>query len=371
MSLYYRVSSMVLAAVLALCSGCGMLADKNNIRVAKVDGEAITRGDLNSYIRSFPENERPQISNQGDLLAVLNRMIDERIKAQLVENEGQNLPTSLNRDQVREQFFQSLGDEQEQYRAVWGMEVPADGKATPLMEVYGLTAESMLQTKAYIEERTDAIFTRFRGEEVLAYLVRDEVQGGRLALDEKMLELEYKFRQAELQRPESITFTGIRFPDTPEGASAAAKLREAITAGESFATLVTQARAANPSSVVEGTLSNDANSARFESFWAQLSGAEVGTVAGPLFMPETQQVAISPDGQQRPVTQPPSYMVCQVDAREDARVLTIQEARPLLAPPLLMAAMMKVLREKHGVEIYEQNLSDLSDFEGVGAKPMA
>jgi hypothetical protein len=361
---------LLLIAALA-SAGCGMLADKNNIRIAKIDGENITRGDLNSYIRSFPENERPQIRNHGDLLSVLNRMIDERIKARLVEEQGQNLPSMVSRDAAREQFFQSLGDEQEQYRAAWGMEVPADGQSTPLMEVYQLTPEGLASLKDYIETRTDALYNRIRGDEVLALMVRDKVQRGEIELDEKALELEYKFRQSDLQRPESITFTGIRFEATAQGAEKAAAVLSAMNGGEPFEAAVQRNQAENPASIVSGTLTRDANSARFESFWAQLSGAAVGTIAGPLFMPETQQVAIDPDGKQRPVVQPPSYMVCRVDAREDERVLTLAESKPILAPPLLIGAMMRELRAQHGVELYEDNLADPSEFSGGASKPMA
>ena len=364
-----KLASLFLAS--ALLAGCGMIADKNNIRVAMMDGEAITRGDVYDYLRAFPENERPQVNNQGDLLMVLNRMLDERLKVALVEEKGDAYPSTINRDAMREQFFRSLGDEADQYRAVWSMEVPADGKATPLMEVYGLTAEGMSEMKRYIEERTEAMFQRARGDEVLAMVIREAFQKGELPLDEKSLALEYKFREADLKRPESVTFTAIRFPASPEGAKAAADVRTALGEGKSFSELAQANQAKDASSVFEGTLSHDPNNSRMESFWTQATGAEINSIIGPLFMPETQQVAIDANGQERPVVQPESYLIALIQNRTEERTLTIEESKPLLAPPLLISAMMQKLRQQHGVEIFEDNLADPSDFSGIGQKPLA
>jgi hypothetical protein len=358
-------------AGLLIATGCGMIADKNNIRVAVLDGENITRGELNDYIRAFPENERPQIANQGDLMMVLNRMIDERIKASLVAEQGDSVPSTISRDQMREQFFKSLGDEQEQYRAVWNMEIPADGQATPLMEVYGLTADSLRQMKEFIESRTEAMYQRTRGDEIVAMLVADALQKGEIKPDEKALELEYKFRAADLKRPEMVTITALRFEASQAGAAEAAQVRTAIDAGATFDSYLTQMQQKNPALVFQGSLRHERGKNNLEGFWTQASGATAGTLLGPLFMPETQQVAISPDGKQRQVTSPPSYIVCRIDAREDERTMTLQEAVPIIGPPLLIADMVRKLREQHGVQVFEENLSDPSDFADAKQKPLA
>ena len=364
-------SQVALGALALALAGCGMIADKNNIRVAEMDGQPITRGDLNSYIRAFPENERPQISNQGDLLMVLNRMIDERIKENLATEQGGNLPQITSRDQAREQFFVSLGDEQDQYRAVWAMEVPADGQATPLMQTYGLTAQGMTDMKAYIDQRTDALLQRIRSEEVLMLMVANAVKSGELKVDEKALELEYKFRAGSLRRPESVTFTAIRFAASAEGGAEAARTRQELDAGGNFDAVAAQYRGKDNSTVFQGTLQNNPQNTQMASFWAQASGAAVGALLGPLFLPETQQVAVNPDGTQREVTSPPCYAVCRVDAREDERTLSLEESRMALAPPLLIAQMVRKLREQHGVKLYEENLSDPGDFAGSAEKPLA
>ncbi len=365
------LGGVALCGALIGVAGCGLIADKNNIRVAVVDGENITRGDLNDYIRSFPENERPQIANQGDLLMVLNRMIDERIKADLVAEQGDSVPSMISRDQMREQFFKSLGDEQDQYRAVWNMEIPADGKPTPLMEVYGLTADSLRTMKEFIETRTEAMYQRTRGDEIVGMMVADALQKGELKPDQKALELEYKFRAAELKRSEMVTITALRFEASPAGGAEAAQSRTAIDGGASFDELAKKLQEKNPALIFQGTLRNDGAKNNLEGFWAQASGAATGSILGPLFMPETQQVAVSPDGKQRQVTSPPSYIVCRVDAREDERTLTLQESIPIIGPPLLIADMVRKLREKHGVQVFDENLADAADFAGTKQKPLA
>ena len=78
---------------LALAMGCGMIADKDRIKVAKINDRYITRGDLYKVIREMPDAER-DIRTKGDMLRVLNRHIDELIKlplSQEVEREVQEL----------------------------------------------------------------------------------------------------------------------------------------------------------------------------------------------------------------------------------------------------------------------------------------
>jgi len=77
---------------LALAMGCGMIADKDRIKVAKINERYITRGDLYKVIREMPDAERPDIRTKGDMLRVLNGYIDQAIKLPLgqeVEREVQ------------------------------------------------------------------------------------------------------------------------------------------------------------------------------------------------------------------------------------------------------------------------------------------
>src|SRR6056297_564145 len=50
-------------AALATAAGCGSIADKDRIRVARLDDTYITRGDLKELISDMPDKERPNIRN--------------------------------------------------------------------------------------------------------------------------------------------------------------------------------------------------------------------------------------------------------------------------------------------------------------------
>lgn len=51
--------------------------------------------------------------------------------------------------------------------------------------------------------------------------------------------------------------------------------------------------------------------------------------------------------------------------------MTLDEARLLIAPTILIAQEMRQLREQHGVEIYEDNLPNPAQFGSQFADPLA
>ena len=126
---------------LFVVSGCGQITDKDRIRIAKIGDRYITRGDLYKIIRDMPDTERPLIRTQSDLLRVLNTHIDSRIKLPLGKKLAAEGKVSVDREQARERVFVESGDEEEQLRAMWQMEVPQAGVVTPMMKLYGLTPE--------------------------------------------------------------------------------------------------------------------------------------------------------------------------------------------------------------------------------------
>jgi len=83
--------------------GCGMIADKDRIKVAKINDRYITRGDLYKVIREKPDAERPDIRTKGDMLRVLNRHIDELIKLPL----GQEVQREV-QEQEKKKVIQGL-----------------------------------------------------------------------------------------------------------------------------------------------------------------------------------------------------------------------------------------------------------------------
>jgi len=80
-----------------------MIADKDRIKIARIKDEYITRGDLSKVIREMPDAERPEIRTKGDMLRVLNKHIDERIKLPL----GTEVEREM-REQKKKQVVQGL-----------------------------------------------------------------------------------------------------------------------------------------------------------------------------------------------------------------------------------------------------------------------
>jgi PHD/YefM family antitoxin component YafN of YafNO toxin-antitoxin module len=357
-----------LAAGLGLLSvawlpGCGQIADKDRIRIAKLDNEYITRGELARLIYDMPDTERPNIRNRGDLLRVLNEYIDNKIKIPLGQQLAEEGKITVPREMAREQYFSQCGDDEETMRAVWNMQVPASGEMTPLMEVYKLTPESMKAMKALVEQETDKVVQKLQGEQAVAYLAVQDFKAGKLKLDPEAVKREYNVRKSELKRLEWMSFVAIRFPASMEGAAqAAAKVRERLESGEDFDAIVKEFQQKNPGFIIQSEIENNPSLQRFKGFWVAASGAEPGTVVGPIYLPSYQQMAQDAKGQSKTVQMPDAYLILKVLDHKPEAQLSLEEAQPMLAPPILVAGEMKLLREQHGVEIYEDKLPDPGQF---------
>lgn len=371
-TLIKRLTGIGLLLTAILAPACGQIADKDRIRIAKIGDRHITRGDLFKLIRETPDVARPLIRNRGDLLRFLNQHIDSRIKLPLGRKLAEEGKVHVPRELAREQFFRESGDEEEQLRHAWSMEIPPPGVITPLMKVYGLTPELLQFNKDMIEEGTDAVIARLQGEQAVQYLAMEALREGRITVDEKEVERDYQFMKEQLVTFETIRFLGIRFPSTVTDASgAAAQLRKRMDAGESFDALVEEYAARGKEDQVEYVIQSDIENnpalTRFRGFWSAASGAQAGDVVGPVYLPAYQQVVEMSDGAPRVTDMPEAYLVFKVLEHTPASVLGLEEARPQIVLPLITAKMMHALREEKGVEVYEDKLPDPSHFQGPTA----
>lgn len=359
----------VLAVLLPGLGGCGRLVDKDRIRVAKIGDTYITRGDLFRLIREMADTDRPKITTQGDLLRVLNRHIDERIKLPLGRQLKEEGKIDVDREQAREAYFQQSGDDADHLRSMWGMEIPADGSVTPLMKVYDLTPERLRFMKQNIEDGTDAVMGRLLGDQAVQYLGVEAFKEGRIKISDEEFEREYRFAGDSLQSLEEITFLAIRFPAAlPEASVRAAQVRSRLNAGESFDALVEEflarSRQDNIGYVIESAIQNNPALERFRGFWDTASGTTQGAILGPVYLPAYQQMAMDAQGRTQSVNMPDAYMVLRVEEYTPARRLTLEEAKPSLAAPLIIGKMMQLLRDERGVEVYRENLPDTGDMGG-------
>ncbi len=362
-----------------LGAGCGQIADPDNIKIAKVDDTYITRGDLFRLLNDMDDADRPKINNRADLLRVLNQHIDAKIKVPLGQQLAQEGKIQLSRDAAREQYFKECGDDQEQMRAIWGMEPPAGGEITPLMKVYNLTPQGIISMKNIIEQKTDKIMERLLGDKAVEFVALTDLQSGKLSLDAEELEREYKLRKSTLKKYEWLRFQAVRYPAGPDDALAqAAKIRERINAGETFESIVAEVQALESTSIarpgakatiIESEIENNPGLQKFRGFWSVASGAEPGTVIGPVYLPQYQQMSQDAQGRPQVMNMPEAWMVLKVLDHRPESEMTLDEAKMMIAPGLVVAQTMKNLREQHGVEIYEDKLPDPARFGGKFEDP--
>ena len=367
----YRFLSLAVFVVFTAL-GCGPITDKDRIRIAKTGERHITRGDLFKLIREMPDAERPMIRNRSDLLRVLNQHIDNRIKLPLGKKLAAEGKVSVPRDVAREQFFREKGDEDEQLRIMWKMEVPDAGVITPMMQLYGLTPELLQFNKDNIEEGTDRMVEKLQAEQAVEYLAVEAVKAGKIAVDEAEIQREYGFMKDQLATFEELSFVAIRFlAEDSNAPTLAAAVRDRITAGESFdavaGAFAAKGAAEGREYVFESGIMNNPALERFRGFWTAASGAEPGDIVGPVYLPAYQQVAQDQSGRTRTMEMPAAYIVFKVLEHKPAGVLDYERAKPLVMRPLLTAKMMHLLRDENGVEIYEDKLPDPAQMQGAPA----
>ena len=344
-----------------LTAGCGMIADKERIVVAELDGKPITRGDLYEVIRNMDDAERPNIRNRGDLLRVLNAYIDRQIKMPLGKELDEKLPEAQKAQlmyQAREQVF--IENEDKNYRQVYAMEPPADGKATPAMEAYDITVNGLINMKDLIDDMAEVRYEIMLGDLAVDIKALEAYRAGQLAATDEEKRNEYDFRKDEFKTFEWMEFRAIRFPAGDEGASAAARLRQDLAGGGSFEEVFNKAAQEDPQQVIISEIENNPELARFQSFWRNASGAEKGEIVGPVFLPSyTQQVQMK-SGEVANVQMPDAFLVLEVLDHRPARVKTIDEALDQILPPILHVKMLERLRDERGVRIYQDQLPDAS-----------
>jgi hypothetical protein len=231
------------------------------------------------------------------------------------------------------------------------------------MKVYDLTPEKLQFQKDNIDDETDNMTAKMLGEQAVEFLAAQALKDGKLAVTDEEIEREYRFAGESLKTLEEITFRAIRFPAAmPDAAAQASHVRALINGGQNFDSLVDalllKGKQDNFAYVIESAIQNNPNLQRFRGFWNVAAGANEGDILGPVYLPEYQQMAIGKDGKAESVMMPDAYLVFKVLQHKPEHTLTIEEAKPALAAPLLIGKMMEILRKENGVEVYQNQLPE-------------
>ena len=359
-----------LALVLMVAGGCGWISDKRRIPIATLDGKNITRGDLEKLLYEMEDDERPIIRSRGDLLRVLNDYIDAQIKIPLGRQLAEEKKINIPREMALDSYFHSKGEEAAHQQMLYLMDEAQMKEQTALMETYNLTPQTLRAMRDLVDLTVDEIVEEMQGEAAVQYLAMEAMQAGKLQIDQVALQQEYDLRKADLQTFEWMSFDALRFPTTlPNHLELAAEVRRRLDAGETFEALKQEYLQRDPGLVVESEIENNPGLERFVGFWQTASGARVGQILGPIYMPAYQQVSLDEQGREKPMEMPDSYMVLRVLETRPSTLMTLEEATPVLAPGVVVADQMEKLREEHGVQIFEENLPPVEDVRNAG--PMA
>ena len=353
-----------LLAAIVSAAGCGFIADKDLIKIAKFKDRYITRGELAKVIRDTPDDERPIIRNKGDLLRVLNDYIDDLIKTPIAEEMQKQLEaqgkTLAPREAAMQRYFKEHAEDN--YAAMY---------STENAEAAGMSQIQLDAAKAQIDLGIDRVLEKMRGEAAVAVRAMEAVKKGTLTITDEEYQQEYALRKDDLKKLEWMRFWSIRFPaDMPNSETAAANVRKRLDAGESFEKLVEEYAARNPNFVLSSEIENNPGLAKFQQFWLNASGAKKGDIIGPVFLPE-YQIMSNPNAQGKAAVRdmPAAYLVLQVLDQRPETTFTIEEAKPKLAPFIFISKMTAQLRQEEGVEIYEDKLPDPAMFSNRTGEP--
>jgi PPIC-type PPIASE domain len=346
----------VVILVLPVLAGCGILVDKDRIKIARIDDKYVVRGDLNKAIREMPDDEKRIIQTKGDALNFLQEYLDTLIKDiytdQLLAEEKIHVP----REAAAAKFL------------AMHPEFAAGLNAQQLKELGGGEADQKFWEEER-EARIDRELRKMQREYAIGYLISEAVKNGTMPITEEEYAAEYEMRKERLFFPERVVMGGVYFPDTgAEARSDAAQALSRLRSGEKVDE-VAKAYVGKGAGVLRTAIENDARLAeRYRNFWQQASGAQDGSIVGPIYIQGWECVGKNIQGQVVRERLPKAYLVCVIEERKAPVQKTVEQAKQDLMAPLLYAKMMDELRTKHGVEVYEDKLADPSMH---GQKPKA
>ncbi|MCC6485974.1 MAG: hypothetical protein IT364_00610 [Candidatus Hydrogenedentes bacterium] len=338
----------LLVAVVLGGAGCGYIADKSRIKIATINGKAITRGDLEKVIREMSPDERPFIRTKGDVRKALQNYLDATLKNDLAEKLREQGKLHVDR-QIAEQVYRRKHPEE-----FLKMDNPQD---------YELDVKDLEYMKQEREYGIDEEVKRLEAEQAVYIAIGEAVQSGAMQVSDQEYQEEYDLRKDELKHLEKAAFAGIVVPGSEQSSVDAAKsVRARLAQGESLDSIAA-AFAAQGAIRVESGLENNPAEMKYAGFWQQASGAEPGAIMGPIFIQDWMRVRLNAQGQEVAEPIPSGLLVCTLTDRVEPIQKSLEEAKPDLVGLILYSKMMDKLRTDAKVEVFEDKLPDPSMYD--------
>ncbi len=334
--------------IVLMGAGCGLIADKSRIKIATMNGEPITRGDLAKVIREMAPDERPIIRTKGDVRKALENYIDTTLKRQLAEKLKTEGKLHVDRAIAEQVYHVNHPD------MFVKMSNPQD---------YDLTEQDL----AYMEEERqfgiDEELARLEAEQAVYIRISEAVRNGTMQVSDAEYQEEYNLRKADLKHFEKIAFAGVLIPGSGEDSvGAATAVRGRFATGEDAETIAGAYRDRGARILVSG-LENDPARPKYAGFWQQAAGAAPGDILGPIFITGWEMERVNAQGQRIPERLPDGLLVCKVTDHVPPIQKTLDEAKPDLVRHILYGKMMEQLGREAQVDIFEHNLPDPSVYE--------
>jgi len=345
---YSRRAGVFLPVVVALLlplsfTGCGNIANLDRKIVAEFRGENIRRADLRQTIYDMTDEERPLIQNRQDLLDALNGHIDEEIKADLAKKLRKSKELTVQREQARMIYFAKNPEY-----------LDLDKITDP--SIMGFSKRDLRALQAEIEFGIDDEMELLYREAAVRYHIQKLIDAGNIKIDDNQFAVEYERRKSSLYTFEFIDFIGVRIPNGTGAREDIIQARRRLDEGEPILTVVESYIERDRAFGMRAAFENNPSKVHFRPFWFNVTGCKTGDVLGPLLLPAYEEQSAGSNGEMVAVSQPESWVVFEVQEHQDRREMTLEEAKSVLAIPILRQRVMDRFREEYGVVIYPDNL---------------
>lgn len=341
-------------AVVFATAGCGYVADKDRIEIARYKDLSFTRGDFKMAVMRMPAEDKPDLRTRGDVRVAVQAYIDGILQDELAERLAAEGKIAVADQLAQQRYFERTAEFQ--YDRIMA--------ATSGAEV-GLSEIDFVAMKAQIAEGIEGEKQALLREAAIAHQVQEALTANRYEVSDTEWRREYEIHKTKLIEPATASIKGVLIrADRDEAFTIASDVRKRLDAGETVDAVMDDMAARRQGAPLRTTLRYnpaDPAMAPFSEIWGELENATPGQIVGPApvmpverFDPATQTVQQTP----------PALLVCVVEAYSPDRPLTLDEAlenenaRAFLARNILTMKVEKELRETAGVEIYDDALPD-------------
>jgi len=331
--------------------GCGIVRDPDMVVVARIGRDRILMGDLSRHIVRMPFEQRANLQEPEQRLAVLNQMVERRI----LLTEADALGITASSDDMLftlRMSLQAQGDprartaSREELTAMLDADTVDMPSAAVLKDEYGMGEQDLESMRAERVEQKEQFRKRIEEDTRIRKLVESQAGLG-MQVTEQDARNFYDAHPDRLMMPETVRFRYMSVTDL----TAAEKVLDQVRAGTSFEQLVKEAAEASDGKLGGESLPLPFNSLP-EDVQPSMAEAQPGVVVGPLRRSADR------------------YDLVEVFERNPPTLVPFDAAKAQIRAELLRvgqqsaaADYVRQLREKYEVRIYADRVRGARSFD--------